>query len=138
MYLEHIFIYFLLTNQVFVLAAVHAEVQGKELHNFVYLLIHELQMNWILSHLVENNSKGDKLCLPILSLLWTLWTIKEVLATETTCETQKIKLGLHFKHRNMCITVYIMILPPIFIYLLSIHFFFQKVKALNAVRGCQN
>lgn len=37
--------YFLLTNQVFVLAAAHVEVQGKELHSFFYLLIHELQMN---------------------------------------------------------------------------------------------
>lgn len=43
--LGHIFIYFLLTNQVFVLAAAHVEVQGKELHSFFHLLIHELQMN---------------------------------------------------------------------------------------------
>lgn len=55
--LGHIFIYFLLTNQVFVLAAAHVEVQGKELHSFFHLLIHELQINLILSHLVENNSK---------------------------------------------------------------------------------
>lgn len=43
--LEPIFIYFLLTNQVFVLVAVHVEVLGKALRSFFYLLIHELQMN---------------------------------------------------------------------------------------------
>ena len=43
--LGHIFIYFLLTNQVFVLAVFHVEVLGKEPHSFFYLLIHELQMN---------------------------------------------------------------------------------------------
>lgn len=89
---------FLLTNQVFVLVAIHAEVQGKELHSFFYLLIHELRMNWILSHLMENNSKEEKLCPPNLFLFWTLWMIKQVLATETICEIQKVNSDLYSKH----------------------------------------
>lgn len=124
--LEHIFIHFLLTNQVFVLVAVHAEVQGKELHRFFYLLIHELQMNWILSHLVENNSKEDKLCLPILSLLWTLRMIEQVLATEMTCEIYKViqiyKLNIYIKNYN----IYTGLLLKNFIsyfYLLTFHTF---------------
>lgn len=121
--------YFLLTNQAFVLAAVHAVAQGKGLHNFFYHLIHELQMSWILSHLVENNSKEEELCLPSLSPLWTLWMITQALSMRDI----KGKFKLTETH-----AVHYRIWFHMFVYSLSKYFFFQRVKELNVVHVCQN
>lgn len=121
--------YFLLTNQVFGLVAVHAVAQGKGPRNFFCHLIHELQMSWILSPLVENNSKEEKLCLPSLSLPWTLWMITWALSMRNTKDTFKLR-GTPAVHYGIWFHMVV--------YSLSKHFFFQRVKELSAVHVCQN